>query len=176
VTIDTFTDAAIIHFESDKPFEGNAIVEWGRSGERTETFVTESYAPGKYAIILEGLQPDNKTYNVTLCFEADGKTGESRTISFMTRKSSDVSWPYIYMNGVKRNSDGTIPYGSPFPLRVINASNAAEIHWTYNDKPIDVEGDKYYKVKEDGILKAHIIWKDGTEEVIIKEILLGKEE
>ena len=176
VTIETFTDAAILHFESDRLFDGNAVIEWGRSGDKTETFVTQAYEPGKFAILLEGLQPDNKTYNVTLCFESDGRTGESRTISFMTRKSPAVSWPYIYMNGVKRNSDGTIPYGSPLPLRASNASNAAEIHWTYNDRPIYVEGDKYYKVKENGTLKVRIIWKDGSEDTVIKEIKLGKEE
>ena len=176
VTIETFTDAAILHFESERLFEGNAVIEWGRAGDKTESFVTEAYAPGKYAILLEGLQPDNKTYNVTLSLESNGKTGESRTVSFMTRKSPAVSWPYIYMNGVERNSDGTIPYGSPLPLRASNASNAAEIHWTYNGRPIEVEGDKYYKVKENGTLKARIIWKDGTEDTIIKEIILGKEE
>ena len=176
VTIETFTDAAILHFESDRLFEGNAVIEWGRTGDRMETFTTESYAPGRYAIVLENLQPDNKTYNVTLCFESDGIKGESRTVSFMTRKSPAVRWPYIYMNGVKRNNDGTIPYGSPLPLRVSNASNAAEIYWTYNGMSIYVEGDKYYKVKENGTLKARIIWKDGTEDTIIKEIILGKEE
>lgn len=176
VTIETFTDAAILHFESDRLFEGNAVIEWGRMGDKVQTFTTAPYAPGKYAILLEGLQPDNKTYNVTLCFEIDGRTGESRTISFMTRKSPAVSWPYIYMNGVKRNRDGTIPYGSQLPLRLSNASNAAEINWTYNDKPIYVDGDKYYKVLDNGTLKAHIIWKDGTEDTIIKEIILGKEE
>ena len=176
VTIETFTDAAILHFESERLFEGKAVIEWGRAGDKTESFVTEAYAPGKYAILLEGLQPDNKTYNVTLTLESNEKTGESRTVSFMTRKSPAVSWPYIYMNGVERNSDGTIPYGSPLPLRASNASNAAEIHWTYNGRPIEVEVDKYYKVKENGTLKARIIWKDGTEDTIIKEIILGKEE
>lgn len=176
VTIETFTDAAILHFESDRLFEGNAVIEWGRTGDKTEIFETQAYAPGKFAILLEGLQPDNKTYNVTLCLEDNGRKGESKTISFMTRKSPAVSWPYIYMNGVRRNSDGTLPYGSPLPLRVCNASNAAEIHWTFNDRPISVEGDKYYKVGKDGTLKARIIWKDGTEDTVIKEIRLGKEE
>lgn len=176
VTIETFTDAAILHFESDRLFEGNAVIEWGRAGDKTEIFETQAYAPGKFAILLEGLQPDNKTYNVTLCLEENGRKGESRTISFMTRKFPAVSWPYIYMNGVRRNSDGTLPYGSPLPLRVCNASNAAEIHWTFNDRSISVEGDKYYKVREDGTLKARIIWKDGTDDTIIKEIRLGKEE
>ena len=176
VTIETFADAAIVHFESERIFEGKAVVEWGRTGDRTESFVTEAYEPGRYAILLEGLEPDNKKYNVTLCFEAEGIKGAGKTVSFMTRKSPGVKWPYIHMNGVPVNSDGTIPHGSPLPLRVINAGNAAQIRWTFNEKPISVAADKYYRVSQNGILKAHITWKDGTEETVCKEIRLGKEE
>jgi hypothetical protein len=141
-----------------------------------ESLVAEAYEPGKYAILLEDLQPDNKKYNVTLSFEIEGIKGESKTISFMTRKSPAVSWPYIYMNGVPQNSDGSIPPGSPLPLRVSNASDAMEINWTFNNREIYPSGDLYYKVTENGTLKAQIIWKDGTEDTIIKEIRLGKEE
>lgn len=176
ITVETFTDAAILQFESDSPFEGNAVVEWGRSGDKTETFISEAYEPGKFAILLENLQPDNKTYNVTVCLEDGGVKGESRSASFMTRKAPTVSWPYIYMNGVHQNSDGTLPYGSPLPLRVANAAGASEIIWTYNGRQISVSGDQYYKVTENGTLKANIIWEDGTEDTIIKEIRIRKEE
>ena len=176
VKIETFVDAAILQFESESIFEGKAVVEWGRAGERMESLVAEAYEPGKYAILLEDLQPDNKKYNVTLSFEIEGIKGESKTISFMTRKSPAVSWPYIYMNGVPRNSDGSIPPGSPLPLRISNASDAMEINWTFNNREISPSGDLYYKVTENGTLKAQIIWKDGTEDTIIKEIRLGKEE
>lgn len=176
ITVETFTDAAILQFESDSPFEGNAVVEWGRSGDKTETFISEAYEPGKFAILLENLQPDNKTYNVTVCLEYGGVKGESRSTSFMTRKAPTVSWPYIYMNGVHQNSDGTLPYGSRLPLRVANAAGASEIIWTYNGRQISVSGDQYYKVTENGTLKANIRWEDGTEDTIIKEIRIRKEE
>jgi hypothetical protein len=132
--------------------------------------------PGKYAFLLEGLQPDNKTYNVDVCIEESGIKGEIRSFSFMTRKSPSVSWPYIYMTGVRQNADGTIPEGSPLPLRVCNAAGAAEIIWSYNGREISVDSDQYYKVKEDGTLKAHIIWEDDTEETIIKEFRIEKED
>ena len=80
------------------------------------------------------------------------------------------------MNSVARNSDGTIPSGSRLPLRLTNSSDAELISWTFNGKPVTVDGDMYYKVRESGTLKAHIIWKDGSEEVIMKEIIIGKEE
>ena len=176
VRTDLFSDAAIISFESDGIFDGKATVEWGRVDGKTERISAEAYEMGKYAVLLEGLEPDNKTYSVNIFFESDGVRGENKTISFMTRKSPAVDWPYIYMNSVKRNDDGTIPHGSMIPLRVSNAADAAEIIWTFNGKTIPTDMSLYYKVKENGILKAHIVWEDGAEETVMKEIILGQEE
>ena len=176
ITYEIFPDAAIISFESDRIFNGNASVEWKRTGDQSQSIAIQPYEPGKYAVLIEGLIPDNKTYEVTMWLEDDGIKGESRSMSFMTRKSPAVNWPYIYMNSVARNSDGTIPSGSRLPLRLTNSSDAELISWTFNGKPVTVDGDMYYKVRESGTLKAHIIWKDGSEEVIMKEIIIGKEE
>ena len=80
------------------------------------------------------------------------------------------------MNGVQKNSDGTLPEGSRLPLRVYNAGEAAEITWKFNGKVITAGGDGYFTVKESGELKACIIWDDGSEEAIVKEIIIGKED
>lgn len=176
VKTETFPDAAIINFESDRPFDGNAIIEWGRPDDKMQTTIIQPYEPGKYAILLEGLVSGNKTYSVNICFETDGTRGDIKTISFMTRRSPVVNWPYIYMNGVDRNDDDTIPHGTLLPLRLCNATDAAEIRWTYDGEPVTVGGDQYYKVVKSGILKAHITWRNGTEDTIMKEIILGKEE
>ena len=175
VKTDIFADAAIISFESNGYFEGDAVVEWGRVGERTESIIVKPYEAGRYAVLLEGLQPNNKTYSVNIFFESEGVKGAGKTVSIMTKKSPAVDWPYIYMNAVAHNSDGTIPYGSPIPLRVSNAADASEISWTFNGRPISAGGDLYYRVSENGSLKAHILWKDGREETIVKEITIGKE-
>lgn len=176
IKTEAFMDAAIISFESDRPFEGEATLTWGRTGQETETVNVTPYEPGKYAVTLEGLQPDNKTYTVDIFFEVSGLTGESVSASFMTKKSPVVEWPFIYMNGVQKNSDGTLPEGSRLPLRVYNAGEAAEITWKFNGKVITTGGDGYFTVKESGELKACIIWDDGSEETIVKEIIIGKED
>lgn len=176
IKTEAFMDAAIVSFESDRPFEGEATLTWGRTGQETETVNVTPYEPGKYAVTLEGLQPDNKTYTVDIFFEVSGLTGESVSASFMTKKSPVVEWPFIYMNGVQKNSDGTLPEGSRLPLRVYNASEAAEITWKFNGKVITAGGDGYFTVKESGELKACIIWDDGSEETIVKEIIIGKED
>lgn len=176
IKTEAFMDAAIISFESDRPFEGEATLTWGRTGQETETIRVAPYEPGKYAVTLEGLQPDNKTYTVDIFFEVSGLTGESVSTSFMTKKSPVVEWPFIYMNGVQKNSDGTLPVGSRLPLRVYNAGEAAEITWKFNGKAIKAGGDGYFTVTESGELKACIIWDDGSEETIVKEIIIGKED
>lgn len=174
--VDAFPDAAIIRFESSRLFEGSAIVEWERTGYGTQVRKIQAYRSGKFAILLEGLQPGNKTYNVSIRFEADGEKGKKHNISFMTKKAASVGWPYIYMNGVPRNSDGSIPEGCGIPLIVSNAADAAEISWTYNGKPAVADGDLYYRISGSGTLEAHIIWPDGAEETIVKEIIIGKED
>ncbi len=175
VTTEVFMDAAIIRFESDRPYSGEATVTWGKSGSPTETAKVKPYAQGRYSITLEGLQPDNKTYTVAIHFELDGMAGNESTASFMTKKSPVVGWPFIYMGGMVTNSDGTLPSGSGLPLRLYNAGEAAEITWEFDGRKITVGGDGYFKVEKSGTLKAKIIWKDGSEETIMKEIIIGEE-
>ncbi len=176
---DPFADAAIIRFESDRQYSGEAIVEWGimgsdRSGYKKIT--VKPYKPGQYSFTLEGLEPGNKTYAVIIWFELDGLAGHEMHGSFMTKKEPAVGWPYIYMGGVVTNADGTLPFGGKLPLRVHNAGGAAEITWTFNGKTVEAGGDGYFTVENGGILKAHIQWEDGSEDIIEKEIIIGKEE
>ena len=92
----------------------------------------------------------------------------------MTKKAPAVTWPFIYMNGIRRNNDGSIPSGTMLPLRTYNTSDAAEISWTFDGKPVSADNTGYYEVTLSGILRAHIIWKDGSEEIIQKEIIISK--
>ncbi len=176
IKAEAFTDAAIIMFESDREFSGEAVVTWGKTGEGTETVSVKPYSPGKYSITLEGLQPNNKTYTVKIHFELDGLVGEENSISFMTKKNPSVAWAFIYINGAVKNSDGSMPEGVKLPLRVYNAEDAAKIEWTFNGKPSGVGGDGYFTVSSSGTLKAHIYREDGSEEIIVKEIVIKKED
>lgn len=176
IVTEAFTDAAIIRFESDRPFDGEAAVTWGRTGQQTITVYVTPYETGRYSITLEGLEPDNKTYTADIHFEINGMTGEPSSASFMTKKTPAVDWPFIYMNGVVKNTDGSLPAGSKLPLRLYNASDAAEITWELDGREICPEGDGYFTVSRSGVLKAHIIWQDGSEETVMKEIIIRKED
>ncbi len=171
--IEAFMDAAIIQFESDRKHTGEASVIWGKADSNREdmgSLTVKPYEPGKYSFTLENLEPGNKTYSIIIMFELNGLTGHEMHSSFMTKKIPAVDLPFIYMNGVVKNADGTLPAGSKLPLRVYNAGDAAEITWEFGDSPASVGGDGYFTVGEGGELKAHIVWKDGSEETLMKEI------
>ncbi|MBR2128363.1 MAG: M6 family metalloprotease domain-containing protein [Bacteroidales bacterium] len=167
-----FPDAAIIRFESSYVYDGNAEVAWGRTGEETETTIIKPYEPGRYALLLEGLQSTGKTYSVSVSFTKGGIQGESKTISFMTKRAPSVKWPYIYIPGNTLDADGSIAKGSRIPLRIYNASGAAAIRWQFNGKDIDHEGDFHHTFNSDGTLKATVSWEDGSTDIILKEIVI----
>lgn len=169
----SFADAAIINFESSYVYDGEAVLTWKRTGQEGETISIAPYKPGKYCVILEGLEPGGKTYDVEVHFAAEGMEGESGKISFMTKRMPPVEWPYIYLTGSPKNSNGTFSKGTRIPLRVYNAGDAAEIIWYFNGRQVTHEGDGYYTLEKDGTLKAEVLWEDGSKEVIVKEITIG---
>lgn len=169
----SFADAAIINFESSYVYDGEAVLTWKRTGQEGETISIAPYKPGKYCVILEGLEPGGKTYDVEVHFAAEGMEGESGKISFMTKRMPPVEWPYIYLTGSPKNSNGTFSKGTRIPLRVYNAGDAAEIIWYFNGRQVTHEGDGYYTLEKNGTLKAEVLWEDGSKEVIVKEITIG---
>ena len=170
---EVFADAAIISFESSRIFDGEAVIEYGRTGQATVSKTVKAYEPGKFAAVIENLESGNRTYTATIAFSINGIIGESESVSFMTKKAPTVSWPFIYMGSTAKDSEGHIPAGTEIPLRTYNTGNAAEVSWTFNGTPVDAERTGYFTVSESGTLKAHIIWDDGSEEVILKEIITG---
>lgn len=172
---DVFADAAIIGFESSRPYGGEATVAWGRTGSAKDTLRTMPYEPGKYAVVIDSLESAGKTYDIDILFVKDGMEGETVTTSVMTKRTPSVKWPYIYLGSVERNGDGTFPKGSKLPLRVYGATDAAEIGWTLNDMPIAVEGDGYYTLKHGGTLKAIIFREDGSVDKVEKQIRISEE-
>lgn len=173
IKAEAFMDAAILNFESDRPFDGNAVIEWGRSGQLTQSVTIEPYETGKYAIVLEGLTPGNKTYTANICFETDEITGESKKVSFMTSREVPVSWPHIHF-GKAAKKDGSFSIGAKLPMRVYNASKAEAIEWEFNGKRSGPEGDGYLTVSEPGTLRAIVYWPDGSTDILEKTIIISE--
>lgn len=168
ISHEKFQDAAIISFKSNVPYDGDAAVSWGCTGKEVQTLNISPYETGKYALVLDGLEP-RTSYTVTISFVKNGVSGKEGVASFMT-SSDNGGYPYIYLKNVKRNPDGTFPIGSRLPLRVYNAIGAKDILWTFNGGWISTDASGYYKVKKNGTLKAVVTWEDGSKDVIVKEI------
>lgn len=173
LTVDPFMDAAIVSFESDSPFDGEAEIRWGKSGQEDECMSVKPYETGKYSATLEGLIPGNKTYTVIVSFEMDGIAGPEKNISFMTKRTVPVEWSYIYI-GKNANADGTYNVGTKIPLRVYNADGAETIEWEFNGKTIYPAGDGYYTISEGGILRATVYWSGGGTDILEKQIILSE--
>lgn len=166
---DVFCDGAIVSFESSRAFEGEAKVIFGKAAASTaDTLSVKPYSPGYYTITFNDLEP-SKTYTAAVSFSIGEVESEAASISFMTKKKPVVDWPYIYMG-----TQDTLKKGSRIPLRAYNTSEAAAIHWTFNGKGISTGPDGYYVISSDGVLKAHILWDDGSTDVLMKEITLSE--
>lgn len=172
---EAYADAAAITFESSWPFNGEAAVTWGRSTQSENTVMLAPYQPGKYALVLENLEPGNKTYTVSVHFVNGEIQGEAKQISFMTAKRPPVKWPYMYF-GKSAEAGKPFKEGARIALRLYNTAEAQEIRWTFNGRDIRPEPDGRFTVTTGGILKAYVTWKDGSMDIIEKRILTEKAE
>ena len=174
ISSDIYADAAIVSFESSYPFEKEATVTWGRPGKDRDTILVKPYETGKYAVVLEGLDPTRKTYEIEIYFKSDGMESERKTTSVITQRMPESSWPYIYLGNMERHSDGTFEPGTRSALRVYGAVGAAEIRLEFNGKPLTRGGDGYYTLNESGVLQATVYWEDGSIDKVMKEIMISE--
>lgn len=182
IMYETFCDGVILTFETDRPYQGEAIVTYKAIGDDDAEINVLPYEEGKYAIMLEGLEPI-KTYTVSVHFVLNNIKGNATNVSFMTKKQPAVSWPYITFGSAKTKGEfsaapeisapannGVFVKGTRVPLKINNAAEAVNILWFFNRQPITHEGDHYYTLTESGTLKAHVYWEDGQEYILVKEI------
>lgn len=172
IAYERYQDAAVVTFESDRVYGGDATVSWGVSGREPATMNLKPYEDGFYALVLEGLHP-RTSYTVSVSFSINGVVGKEGSVSFMT-SSYTGGYPYIYLKNVQRNPDGSFPKGCRLPLRVYNAVGAAKVSWTFDGVKIAPDKSGFYKLDRSGQLKAVVSWEDGSEDVIIKQITVAE--
>lgn len=165
-----FQDAAIIRWETEDSLTvAAATVSWGQSGKTAQELEIQAYDSGKYSVTLENLSPST-AYSVRIYYEAGGIKGQETTVNFTTKSLYRDGWPYIYLNNVSRNSDGSFPYGAELPLRVFNLSGTCSVEWYMDGRSISTDGSGYYAVTRSCRLKAVITYEDGTGDIIVKDI------
>lgn len=170
IEYETFCDGAILKFESDREHSGEAYISYGATGKEMRDTTVTPYEKGKYAILIEKLDPVS-TYTVKVHFEKEGIKGSSSSVSFMTKKQPAADWPFMSFGSAQRNNNGTFVIGTRIPLKVNNCKNIRRISWKFNGKTITHEGDHYLTLEDSGTLEAHIIMEDGHEEILVKNII-----
>ena len=166
-----FQDAAIIGWTVDSSISLNrCIVIWHSDDNAASgTLTVFPSSNGVYSATLEGLEPQN-TYQVVIRALSEDGAVFSRTLEIKTKTRMADARPFIYLNSVERNADGTFPAGAGIPMRVYNATDVSKIQWYFNDWRIYPGEDGYWKVTDNGTLKVEIWHEDGSREIIVKEI------
>ena len=165
----TFPDAAIITFEASDQGAADceAVLEWKKTGadsDQSTTVRLPASKDGKYACKIDNLTSGNISYEVLIHFETGGAVSSTYRLAFMTKRKPTIDWPYIYIH------DSRIKKSTGLPLHVVNASKAAEISWTYDDKDITPDKDLHFRPSQSGSLKAVVRWKDGSSDTIVKDL------
>lgn len=170
-----FQNDAIIEFSVTlEDWEGNAVIEWGKTGQEMQTMEISPYRTGKYTAILSGLDPST-SYSCRIAFTSEGgSVGKKASVSFTTARKSS-GWPYISFKNVERNEDGSFNSESKIPLVVWNSASAAQVRWYFDGKIIQRGSDGFFHPSKSGQLKAVVNWEDGSEDIIIKDIKIKNE-
>lgn len=170
ITIDevaVYQDAVLIRWTPSLSLAGiqGYEVTWT---DGTESWSAELPADA-VSYTVEGLQPKTEyTYSVQLhCSATERYSAGGR---FETRILRKGTYPYIYLADARRNLDGSFPAGSKIPLRVFNTSEVQEVQWTMDGAPVQPEADGMFTLQRSGVLRARILYLDGTSETLMKEI------
>lgn len=163
ITKDVFQNSAIINV-SNRKAQGEITVAC-----RGEEMSVPSHETGKYSALISGLRPGTKyTAKVTVRIK-DGTT-ETRSVSFTTAEKVGTL-PRIGFSTRGRNIDGSFRIGVEIPLVIENAPEGSSVTWYFNDREITAGKSNCYSIDGDGMLKAVLQLKDGSETVIRKKIV-----
>ena len=165
---DVFQDAAIFNWHTDVESCKRlpTLVRWTDSRGTTEERLVDSYESGKYALVLEGLNP-GESYTLSLCYVIDDEEVFPFRLEFTTSRYGGL--PYINMGSSARRNSGNTSKNN-IPLRVMNAQGATGVAWTLNGRGITPGSDGYYEIRNAGTLKAVVSYADGTQDIIIREV------
>ncbi len=164
-----YQDAAVIRWETSPALDGIRGFEFSWSDGQQST--TVPLGPGALSYTLEGLSPQTG-YSFSIQVRTSEHDRYSVGGSFITKMYRSGTYPYIYLSGVLRNADGSFPPGSRIPLRVFNATDVQEVHWSLDGIPITPGPDGRYTLERSGTLRARILHRDGSTETLLKEILI----
>ena len=160
IVTDIFQTAAILDIYSGKEAQEVKVECDGRE------FSAANYEKGKYSVFIGELKPETG-YTATITVSES----EVRGISFTTENRNGTI-PRIAFSKRGRNINGSFNEGARIPLLLNNVIEDAPVTWYFDGKEIEVDSSNYFHVRKDGLLKAVIHNRDGSETVIRKSIVL----
>ena len=176
VSSDVFQDAAIISWTSGAGYTGDAVFRWKKSDDAEFQNVTvQPYSMNRYACSIDGLTPGTP-YKCEIQFEGDGTQSKVTECNFTTGRDRGRQCPFIVLRYVAKNSDGTYPEGTKFPLRLHNATDAEAVEWYMDDEQIFVDESCYYTPSGSGEMRAEIHYSDGSKSIVTKTINIKPEQ
>lgn len=165
-----YQDAITLRWQSDKSLRERVQsyrVEWIVDADTLSAQVPKNYS----YYTIEGLK-SSTAYKIKINAIVSPNEAYSTNVLATTKLYRKGTHPYIYLKDVIRGKDGSFIEGSKLPLRIYNAENIAYVDWYLDGNSISLDSNGYYQVSRPGILRAVIIYRDGTSEQIIKEIRL----
>ena len=169
-----FQDACIVQWSSQDPaFTGNSFIRFGHAdASRLEEVEVTPYETGKYAFVIEELEPVN-SYDIELFCRKEGVPGPVTAFNITTHSDKKAgSYPYIYLKNIDRGSGGSFAPDTPIPLRVYNTPDADGVTWYFDGQRIGPGGDGYYHLTRSGELKAVVSYPAGSTDIITKKIVV----
>lgn len=166
MNVDEYQDAAIVTWTAAT--DVSAFVSLLKEDTTVSNMEIAPYEYGRYSVIFEDLEPAT-TYTVRVGYTIGGITGR---VIIRQISTHPLSWypPYMYLQNVKRNPDGSFPRGTGLPLRLYNASDAESVTWTYSGEPVSPGASGYFIPETSGKLQAEAVFPDGKVFIVTKYI------
>lgn len=169
-----FQDAIIINWQTAEALNvKDCYVSWYLSdvkgGSMKGSSVSHVQANNMFYTIIEGLDPSTD-YSIRI--RAISETGQafSSIVRLSTKGRQKGVRPFIYLNSLSRREDGSFFVGDRVPMRVYNLENVGQVLWYFNGVRMRPESDGYWHLTQSGTLKVEIWYKDGSKEIITKEM------
>lgn len=126
--------------------------------------------PDSRSFTIERLSPMH-AYRAWVTIILKTGTKYRNGISFTTKFYQENTYPYIYLGNIPgRAKDGSFLRGTGICLKVYNAPDMIRCQWYYDSEPITVDADGTFILSRSGTLRAVLTHKNGSREVIEKEI------
>lgn len=175
VVIDSFSvyqDGAAFFWSSEleKSRISKSGIAW-RQGDNDLNDVGVSSSDGKFIYTINSLKPGTD-YIVEIYITTVNGQIFSRTTEIITQPFSSGMKPLMMLESDGRNPDGSYRPSAKVRLRIRNAPDAELIVWSFNGHSLTLDANGFWTIPESGRLKARIIGGDGSEDIVIKQIVV----